>query len=127
MVKKCTAVKTCKPKTAQKTGTAQSGKRSTAKTTSRTVRTVPAKQVSKRSAEKSTSVAVTKELFRNAKAIEITEGSVSVTHSASRNKKGSFEKTERRRYMPKTDETLAAANAAIRNGNVKKVRVEFKG
>lgn len=101
-------------------------KASATKSGTRTVRTVPVKQVSKRSREKETSVILTKDLFQGAKCIEITEGSISVTHATSRSKQGTFEKSERRRYVPKTQETIDAANAAIMNGKVKKVRVEFK-
>lgn len=95
---------------------------------SKSVRTVPARQLSKRSAEKETSVAVTQDLFRGAKSIEIMGNSISVTHASSRTVKGSFEKTERRRYVPKTKDTVAAVNAALYtdSAKIKKVRVEFK-
>ena len=60
----------------------------------------------------------------------MTQNAVSVTHSASRSGRGSFEKTERRQYFPKTPETLAAVNAALaeagRSGKVKKLRVDMK-
>lgn len=98
--------------------------------TTRSVQKVPAKQVTKRSTQKGTSVAVTSDLFRRAKAVEITQNSISVTHAASRSRKGSFEQTERRRYIPQTPKTRAAVNAALdeanRTGKVKKIRVEFK-
>ena len=96
----------------------------------RSVQKVPAKQVTKLSSKKGTAVAVTGDLFRGAKYVEITENAISVTHAASRSRKGSFEQVERRRYLPQTPRTIAAANAALdeatRAGKVKKVRVEFK-
>ncbi len=96
----------------------------------RSVQKVPAKQVTKLSSKKGTAVAVTGDLFRGAKYVEITENAISVTHAASRSRKGSFEQVERRRYLPQTPKTIAAANAALdeatRAGKVKKVRVEFK-
>lgn len=96
----------------------------------RSVQKVPAKQVTKRSTQKGTSVAVTSDLFRGATCIEMTQNSISVTHAASRSRKGSFEQTERRRYIPQTPKTRAAVNAALdeasRTGKVKKIRVEFK-
>lgn len=100
------------------------------KGTTRSVQKVPAKQVTKRSTQKGTSVAVTSDLFRGAKAVEITQNLISVTHEASRSRKGSFEQTERRRYISQTPKTRAAVNAALdeasRTGKVKKIRVEFK-
>lgn len=96
----------------------------------RSVQKVPAKQVTKLSSKKGTAVAVTGDLFRGAKYVEITENAISVTHAASRSRKGSFEQVERRRYLPQTPRTIAAANAALdeatRAGKVKKIRVEFK-
>ena len=96
----------------------------------RSVQRVPAKQVTKLSSKKGTAVAVTGDLFRGAKYVEITENAISVTHAASRSRKGSFEQVERRRYLPQTPKTIAAANAALdeatRAGKVKKIRVEFK-
>ena len=96
----------------------------------RNVQRVPAKQVTKLSSKKGTAVAVTGDLFRGAKYVEITENAISVTHAASRSRKGSFEQVERRRYLPQTPKTIAAANAALdeatRAGKVKKIRVEFK-
>lgn len=96
----------------------------------RNVQKVSAKQVAKRSTQKGTAVAVTGELFRGAKSMEITQNAISVTHAASRSRKGSFEQAELRRYIPQTPGTLAAANAALdeasRTGKIKKIRVEFK-
>lgn len=96
----------------------------------RSVQRVPAKQVTKVSSQKGTKVAVTGATFRGATCIEMTQNAVSVTHSASRSGRGSFEKTERRQYFPKTPETLAAVNAALaeagRSGKVKKLRVDMK-
>ena len=96
----------------------------------RSVQRVPAKQVTKVSSQKGTKVAVTGTTFRGAKYVEITENAISVTHAASRSRKGSFEQVERRRYLPQTPKTIAAANAALdeatRAGKVKKIRVEFK-
>lgn len=73
---------------------------------------------------------VTSDLFRGAKAIEITKNSISVTHAESKPSKGTFEQTESRRYIPQTPKTRAAINAALeeanRTGKVKKIRVEFK-
>lgn len=73
---------------------------------------------------------VTSDLFRGAKAIEITKNSISVTHAESKPSKGTFEQTESRRYIPQTAKTRAAINAALeeanRTGKVKKIRVEFK-
>lgn len=98
--------------------------------TTRSVQKVPAKQVTKVSSQKGTKVAVTGATFRGATCIEMTQNAVSVTHSASRSGRGSFEKTERRQYFPKTPETLAAVNAALaeagRSGKVKKLRVDMK-
>ena len=100
------------------------------RSTTRSVQRVPAKQVTKVSSQKGTKVAVTGATFRGATCIEMTQNAVSVTHSASRSGRGSFEKTERRQYFPKTPETLAAVNAALaeagRTGKVKKLRVDMK-
>ena len=67
---------------------------------------------------------------KGAKSMEITQNAISVTHAASRSRKGSFEQAELRRYIPQTPGTLAAANAALdeasRTGKIKQIRVEFK-
>ena len=126
----------CKPRTPAKKSTAVQ-KRTAPKNTNkpgingaRNVQKVPAKQVTKRSSQKGTAVAVTGDLFRGAKSVEITQNAISVTHAASRSRKGSFEQVERRQYIQQTPKTLAAANAALdeasRTGKIKKIRVEFK-
>ena len=98
--------------------------------TSGTVRKVPAKQVTKVSAEKGTRVTVSGKIFQGAKAIELTDKIIAVTHAASRSRQGVIETAERRRYVPQTPETVAAVNQALneaqRKGKVKKVRIEFK-
>lgn len=97
---------------------------------SRTVRTVPAKQVAKISMQKGTKVAVTDGLFAGARFIEITGSGISVTHTASGSWKGTKRKIEVRKYVPQNDATLAEVskllNEANRTGKVKKVRIEFK-
>ena len=97
---------------------------------SRTVRTVPAKQVAKISVQKGTEVAVTDRLFAGARFIEITGSGISVTHTASASRKGTKQRIEVRKYVPQNDATLAEVskllNEANRTGKVKKVRIEFK-
>lgn len=94
----------------------------------RSVRTISVRQQPKKSTDKETLVTVTQDLFRGAKSIEITKNSISVTHASSKAVKGLFEKMERRRYVPKTEETVAEVKAALYadSAKVKKVRVEFK-
>lgn len=132
-----TAVVKCAPKKKNQSRTTSAPKkknqRRTTSTTEKkkgTVRTVAAKQITKVSAEKGTTVAVTGKLFQGAKAIELTEKSISVTHAASRSRQGVFESAERRRYVAQTPETVAAANKALseaqKKGKIKKIRVEFK-
>lgn len=130
-MKKQTKTMQKRSQTAVQKTTPQKGKgRSAAQSGTRTVRTVPAKQVAKVSTERGTKVAVTDKLFAGARFIEITGSSISVTHAASRSQKGSFQKVEVRKYMPQNDATLEAVsrllNQANRTGKVKKVRIEFK-
>ena len=89
------------------------------------VRKVSAVQLTKVSAEHGTQVALTGELFSGAKSIELTAKGITVTHEAKRAKGGAVEKVELRRKLPNTPETLYAANAALRGGKFKKVRIEF--
>lgn len=114
----------------QKAAPVKGKNRKAASAGARTVRTVPAKQVTKVSSERGGKVAVTDRLFAGAKFIEITGNSIAVTHAASRSQKGSFQKLEVRKYVPQNEATIAAVerllNDANRSGKVKKVRIEFK-
>lgn len=123
-------VQTKKRAALQKEVPAKGNTRGASSAGSRTVRTVPAKQVAKNSVQKGTEVAVTDRLFAGARFIEITGSGISVTHTASRSQKGTKQRIEVRKHVPQNDATLAEVskllNEANRTGKVKKVRIEFK-
>lgn len=120
------AVKSPKPAKAVKTMKQPKSKNQAEKRGTGAVRTVPAKQVKSVSVKENTQVALTEKTFAGAKRIEITDTEILVTHGAIRRQDGVEESVELRRRLPQTSETAAAANAAIKKGKMKKVRIDFE-